>query len=77
MLGTESRIQCYESSLGTKRISLHKWVCVSVIFSAQISRLKQQCVPHHLVEAVDVRDSYLQAMNVKIGVMFQHVCYTV
>ena len=77
MLGTESRIQCYESSLGTKRISLHKWVCVSVIFSAQISRLEQQCVPHHLVEAVDVRDSYLQAMNVKIGVMFQHVCYTV
>ena len=41
--------QCYESS----RISLLKWAYLSVIFSAQISRLEQQCVPHHLVEAVD------------------------
>ena len=57
----EPNSQCYESSLGTKRTSLHK--CVSVIFSAQISRLEQQCVPHHLVEAVDVRDSYLQSIN--------------
>ena len=32
----EPNSQCYESSLGTKRTSLHKWVYVSVIFSAHI-----------------------------------------
>ena len=75
----EPNLQCYESSLGTKRTSLHKWVHVSVIFSAQISRWAAMCATQFSGSCwwKGLLPFNQQTMNVKMDVMFQHVCYTV